>query len=77
MDYIDNLSWSNTDPRDRYSYTNHIGIIVLTPDDIFSASIETKHGWNIFLNRRLKDMRQIVLVDESWPPEWKWIRGPI
>lgn len=65
--------WSNEDPREKLDRGD---IIVAAPEgEAFTASVETKHAYCVFL-KRTGDVRSHISEGDEWPPEWQWVRAP-
>ena len=65
--------WSTRDPRETTG--KRARIIVIAGDRVMFATVETKHGYCVFLEPHEPDWRQFVGDTDEWPG-WFWSPAP-
>ena len=70
------MNWSNEDPREAINKRKAIVVVDAAIKTSFLGTVETKHAYCVFLNKREKDEKDFIAEDAEWPSTWYWAPAP-
>lgn len=75
MDW-NNFSWKSEDPRWVINKRADIIIINTSTASVYTAHVDTKECYNIWINKTAIDEKDFFHADDEWPAGWFWAFYP-